>query len=68
MQVWASLEVKNFGPMCVFFVAEWNFSKLTSSFRASIVFPDRSDQRASYGMPNVEFCRQDVEFGSREVS
>ena len=47
MQVWDSLDVKNFDIYTTVFVAEWNFSELSSSLRPSIFFPDRSGQCAS---------------------
>ena len=69
VQVWASLDVKYFGPISVFFVvADCIFPKLTSLFRASIFFLHRSGQCASAREGFIASGRQDVENGRRQVS
>ena len=51
-----------------FFVAEWNFSKLTNSFGTLVFFIHTYGYCASAGEGFIEFGGQDVENERQEVS
>ena len=54
--------------VCVFFAAEWIFSRLANLFRPFIFFIHTYGYCASAGEGFIEFGGQDVENEQREVS